>query len=587
MAATLGRGFAAAIALGSAYFIACAGVVTLTRFDGGVAFVWIANAILTAQLTTLRYRHWPLPMAICFITGAIATATLGLGPAMAIPLAIANVGESAFGAALLHRFVGRRAMLDSHRWLIVFVLATGIVAPLASAIVAGAFSAVVLKLPFLATSVHWYSGHALGTLAFMPIAMLIIRGRAKSLIQRMGRKKLLELGLLLAFVTVISLVTFTQDHLPLLFLPVLPIVLATFRGGPLSTAASIVILAVIGGALTLGGHGPVSLIEAPIGAQVQFLQLYIACTMLTVLPATAELERRSELFRSLRESEARYRMVTENSTDIILNADLTGRLRFVSASIRQIGGYKAEDLIGRSFSVLLHPDDMARAAASLRRTIEHPDGVTISEYRGLNSAAEVRWFETQSRAVVDEDGTVTGVVSAIRDVTYRKAHEERLARAALTDVLTGLINRRGFNEELAARLASGTGGCVALFDLDHFKRVNDTCGHPAGDEVLRRFAALARVSVRDQDLVARVGGEEFAIVLPEATIDQAKLVCDRLRCAVADERIRIDDHVIAVTVSGGVARYRAGQSVEDVLRAADVALYRAKDAGRDRLALAA
>lgn len=587
MATGLGRGIAAALALGSAYFLACAGVVTLTRFDGGVAFVWIASAILTARLTTLRYRKWPLPIAICLVAGTIATATLGLGPVMALPLAITNVGESALTAALLHRMVGRRAVLDSHRWLIMFVFAAGIVAPMASAIVGGAFSALLLDLPFLTTAFHWYSGHALGTLAFMPIAMLIIRGDAQRLIKRMDRKKLLEAGFLLALVTAVSFVTFAQDRLPLLFLPMLPIVLATFRGGAPLTAASIVILAVIGGTLTLQGHGPVGLMDAPVGGQIQFLQLYIACTMLTVLPANAELERRAELFRRLRESEARYRVVTENSTDIVVNADLTGRLRFVSASIKQIGGHQPEELVGRSFSVLLHPDDAARAAASFRRAIEDPGGVTINEYRGMTSSGDVRWFETQSRAVMDDDGTVTGVVSAIRDVTHRKAHEERLARAALTDALTGLVNRRGLDEELATRLAAGAGGCVALFDLDHFKRVNDTFGHPAGDEVLRRFAALARASVRDQDLVTRLGGEEFAIVLPDATIDQAKLVCDRLRCAVAEARIRIDTHVIAVTVSGGVAPYRAGQSVDDVLRAADIALYCAKDAGRDRLALAA
>jgi diguanylate cyclase (GGDEF)-like protein/PAS domain S-box-containing protein len=289
----------------------------------------------------------------------------------------------------------------------------------------------------------------------------------------------------------------------------------------------------------------------------------------------------------LRESEARYRVLTENSTDIVLNVDLQGRLQFVSASIRQINGRDAESLIGKPMSALLHNHDLARATASFRQTVAEPDTVTINEYRSRTRGGELRWFETHSRAVLDDEGNVTGVVTTARDITHRKAHEERLAQAALTDSLTGLVNRRGLDEELAKRLSTGGGGCVALFDLDHFKTVNDNYGHAAGDEVLRRFAALARSSVRDQDVVARLGGEEFAVVLPDATIDQARLVCDRLRRAVAAARTRVDGATISVTVSGGVAPYRDRQRVADVLRAADRALYRAKHDGRDRLALAA
>ncbi|ONF95439.1 sensor domain-containing diguanylate cyclase [Sphingomonas jeddahensis] len=575
------------VLLGGGYFILSAATIWLTRFDGGVAFLWIATALLTARLTTLPVRRWPIPIAACLVASVLTTSIWGFGPSLAGPLAIINVMEAAIGAWLLHRFARQQAVLDSHGWLIVFVAGTGIVAPLISAVLGGGLAAAIMSQPFLRSALQWYSGHALGTLAFMPIFMLVLRGDAARLITRMDRAKLIELLALVILVALVSFITFVQDHLPLLFLPMLPIVLATFRGGPLSTAASIVILALIGGALTLDGHGPIGLLNAPIGAKMQFLQLYIACTMLTILPANAELQQRADLFSRLRESEARYRVLTENTTDIVVNIDLEGRLRFVSASIRQLSGREPEALIGKPMSALLHDRDIARATASFHQTIAEPDTVTIVEFRGPQINGEARWFETHSRAVVDHEGNVTGVVSAIRDITLRKAHEERLTRAALTDPLTGLINRRGLDEELAKRLTAGGAGCVALFDLDHFKHVNDTYGHAAGDEVLRRFAALARSSVRDQDVVARLGGEEFAVVLPEATIDQARLVCDRVRRAVGEARVRIDDRTISVTVSGGVASYRNYQPAGDVLRAADRALYRAKNAGRDQLALAA
>lgn len=578
---------ASLILLGVTYFALCTFTIRLTRFDGGVAFIWVATALLTAQLTILPFRHWRGPLAICTVGSMVATAVWGFGPAMAVPLAVINIMEAAIGAALLRKLVPRRPVLDSQRWLVIFVLSTGVVAPLLSSWVGAALLAAGGEHPLVRTAINWYAGHALGTLNFMPIFTLVMRGEAARLIRQMDTAKAAELAMLMLLLAALCLVSFGQDRVPLLFLPLLPAVLATFRGGPLSAAASIVILVVIGGTLTLLGHGPIAQVDEPIGARMLFLQLYFACAMLTILPAAAELQQRANLFRQLRESESRYRVLTENSTDIVINLDRSGRFQFVSASIRQISGFTPEQLIGRRVGALLHSDDIARAGDAFRRTIAEPDRTHVNEFRGVMGSGELRWLESHSRAVLDDAGTVTGVVCAIRDVSIRKAREERLARAALTDPLTGLANRRGLDEEFRARLSSGSGGCVAVFDLDHFKRINDTHGHAAGDEVLRRFAALARATVRDQDLVARLGGEEFAVVLPDATLSQATLVCDRLRRAIATAGMRVDDQVISLTVSGGVAPYLGHQAPDEALRAADQALYRAKHAGRDQLALAA
>ena len=579
--------WAQALRLGCGYFILAAGTLALTRFDGGVAFLWIATALLTARLTVLPAREWGPPIAACFAASVATSAIWGFGGATVVPLATINMLESAIGATFLRRLVHREEVLNSHRWLIVFIAANGIAAPLLTAVLAGVTVSATLGEPFLGNALHWYNGHALGTLAFMPIFMLCMDGEAARMVQRMKGRKLLEMGALLALVAVVSAITFVQSTAPLLFLPMLPVVLATFRGGALSSAASIVILTLIGGFATLNGHGPVALSDAPLGARMQFLQLYIACTMLTILPATAELQQRARLFRRLSESEARYRILTENSTDIVVNIDRHGRLQFVSASIRQVNGRDPETLIGKPVSALLKADDLARAQTLFRQIMDDPEMIGVQEFRGKTREGEDRWYETHSRAVIDPAGTVTGIVCSVRDVTHRKAAEERLARAALTDPLTGLINRRGLDEELEKRLASGAGGCVALLDLDHFKQVNDTYGHAAGDEVLRRFATLARSSIRDQDIIARLGGEEFAIILPDATINQAHLVCDRVRRAIGDARVRVDDNVIGITVSGGVATYCGHQTASDVLRNADRALYRAKNTGRDRLATAA
>jgi diguanylate cyclase (GGDEF)-like protein len=159
---------------------------------------------------------------------------------------------------------------------------------------------------------------------------------------------------------------------------------------------------------------------------------------------------------------------------------------------------------------------------------------------------------------------------------------------AITDELTGLVNRRRFLDALRSEITKGQrlGGrlSVILADLDDFKLINDGFGHHAGDEVLLAFADQLRAHGRDVDIAARLGGEEFAILLPETGLEGASVVAERLRRSLSDRPIRIGDKaVVTVTASFGVAELEEGQSVDALLRAADTALYRAKELGKNRV----
>ncbi|WP_353227036.1 diguanylate cyclase [Novosphingobium sp.] len=170
---------------------------------------------------------------------------------------------------------------------------------------------------------------------------------------------------------------------------------------------------------------------------------------------------------------------------------------------------------------------------------------------------------------------------------------DELRRAALTDPLTGLPNRRAFFEALAAQAQSGERACVAMIDIDHFKQVNDRFGHATGDAVLREFADIAKACFRASDMVGRIGGEEFAVILRGVSVEQACLVCQRLVDRVAGADIATAMGPVRVTISSGVASIDGqGDSAdashgEAALAAADRALYAAKGSGRSRLASAA
>jgi len=589
MATTRAETVSIAFAAGATYLL-LAVLGLATRFDEGVACLWPAGAWIIALLTVLPRRKWPAIIAGCVPASMIATSLFGFGVAAAIPMAVANIGEALLVAMLLDRFRARDDALNSLSRLGWFVLAAGVVGPAVSGVLAGTVAWFV-GLQFGVQWLQWYAGHALSALALTPVMVLLVSGAASRWLTQATRRQRTECALLLLLTLVLTICVFGQDRLPLLFLPILPVVLTTFRVGRVGAAAAVTVVALVGGYATLSGHGPAMLVRGSDIHPIQFFQFFLASTVLTAFPVAADLTRRRMLFRELRESEARYRLLTDHSTDIVLNIDQVGRILYISPSADQLLGYSPERLIGSRALRLVDRQDRQAVIQAYREALGEPDGTQIVEYRTRTAAGALPWFEAHTRAVVGDHQTITGVVAVARDVTRRKKLEEELSRAASTDPLTGLANRRAFDDALAARLDVATtgavAGCVAIFDLDHFKRVNDRFGHAVGDRALQSFARIARGIVRENDLVARLGGEEFGVLLPGATLEQAHYICERLRATLAASKLRDGEMVVDLTVSAGITPIDPAIGAEATLLAADMALYRAKSDGRDRLRLTA
>lgn len=185
------------------------------------------------------------------------------------------------------------------------------------------------------------------------------------------------------------------------------------------------------------------------------------------------------------------------------------------------------------------------------------------------------------------DGEPAGFILLQEDITERKDYQATLERLATTDHLTGLLNRRAFLEttekEIRRAYRYGQSLSLLMLDIDHFKHINDTHGHPAGDEVLRRVAATCRKTLRDEDLTGRLGGEEFAVTLVSAPLRSARVVAERLRQAVSELVIELDGKSITATVSIGVAECNGADGLSSLASAADKCLYAAKQAGRNRI----
>ena len=259
----------------------------------------------------------------------------------------------------------------------------------------------------------------------------------------------------------------------------------------------------------------------------------------------------------------------------------------------------------------IRQDAQAEAARQVDRSIQGQEVETLiaaiatvaSQERNLLRQREVALVRAQTVSELAQLALVViglvflGVVGWA-GVTASRARmrtlevEGLLRRAATTDELTGLLNRRAFlaalDTEITRSRRSGSPLALALIDLDHFKSVNDRFGHAGGDEVLRRFADTAREAMRTTDVIGRLGGEEFAVLMPDTDQVQSGIAGERLRDAVARRRVVLSTGGLApVTISVGVAHYRAGEERDRLIIRADEALYEAKDSGRNRTRLAA
>lgn len=577
--------------LGFGYFCLDATTLYLTRFDSTVATLWLATALLIPQLAAIHPSRWAAPIGVCAIASLAASSLFGAGIPAAPLFTLVLMGEASLGAALLRRYLLDGRYFDSIWRVGRYALLVGVLMPFASAFGGAAAAEAVFGSPFWHNWLIWFCIHSLGSLTFVPVVMMLNqRDRYRSAIRPKARHVIFDLGLLLLTVA-IGAAVFVQDRYPMLFMPIMPMMLLTVRKGQIGTALGVLAMAAIGTFCTAAGVGPMSLIRGSATEQALFLQFYLAFSMILLLPLAADLERRRQSKLILIESEAMYRMMTDRSGDVLFNIAIDGRVRYVSPSIVTVGGYSPEAIVGKPALEMMHEDDRVLAAVVHSRALARPNETFVFEYRAVTVTGEHVWFETHTRATVDDSGTVIGVISAARDISKRKLNEIDLIDAANSDPLTTLSNRRVFDDKLRRALYGPRPrvdpACLAIIDIDFFKRVNDTYGHSAGDEVLKTVAAAFKPALRSDDTVARIGGEEFGLILRGLRSKDAGALCERLREMIAALRITVGEQTLKVTVSIGLADLENFESEGTALFAADQALYRAKAEGRNCLRLAA
>ncbi len=309
-----------------------------------------------------------------------------------------------------------------------------------------------------------------------------------------------------------------------------------------------------------------------------------------LVSAKVHLERRVEdRTRALSANEARlriYKAAVDHSVAAIMITDTDGVILYVNPALARSTLYDQEALVGQHVSLFRSGQMPDSFYAGVWDQL-HQGHVWRGELLSRRRDGTLFWEEVSASPVTDETGSVTRFVWIKDDISVRKQMEDDLRSLATTDPLTGALNRRSFfaDARLAWNRGSRPGAALSaiMLDIDHFKQINDRHGHHAGDEAIRAAVQACGAVLREPDLFGRLGGEEFACVLPETSCEEAQGVAERLRQAVAGAAVTLPDGTaLTVSISLGVATMGPDvTSIEALLRQADAALYQAKQAGRN------
>ena len=571
--------------------------------SGGVTVIWLNNGFVLGMVLCSPRRQWPALLALSCVLDAvlnlILTKVMGPTPLFswlsvgaAIYLGMCNTIEVLLAAVLLRKSISPDPDLTRPPQLIRLLIYGVVLAPAVASLLATAMAGGSFGVPNVHSVKYWFTADALGISTMTPLYLSYYRSHI------LANRSRLEIWTLLAFLALTIAIIFGQSRYPLLFLIFPILLLIGMRLRLAGSALGLLVVSIVGGYLTVSGFGPATLVHTSLTGRIVFFQIFIAIAMLVLYIMEITTTQNYRLQRSLQDSETRFRLIAEVSSDIIMLSDLNNIRQYVSPAVTEVLGWLPSELLSASYRQVVHPDDAETVEHTLEDCLDGRPANGIV-YRMQKRDGSYLWVEANLRLYRDSDtGNPAGFVSVVRDFSRRKAAEDQLHDAyrlaenqASVDALTGIANRRVFDETLAVEwrrsIRAHSPLSLLLFDVDHFKQFNDIYGHLEGDDCLRRIAAAVKtVMLRTSDLFARYGGEEFVVVLPHTDLEGAVQIAEQIRQAV--EACGIPHRASArgsVTISIGCAVRTVGpnQTCSTLIAAADSALYVAKSGGRNRV----
>lgn len=551
-----------------------------TQTESSVAAIWPANGLLLAALLLSdSFRVKLHTLAACFGINMIVNLAVGHPLDVSLSFACINAAEAVIALYLLDRLLVDDLDFCELRTVVKFIGAC-LAATTAPAAVGAALVTTLAGADYFTAFSTWYMADVLGLLVITPAFALAFRPGNSGPYVMASR-----VVLLFSALAVVCGLVFGQTSVPLMFLVTPVCVAIAFQLGPRYAAFATLLLSAVSIYATYKGYGPAAINHAgDETSRAWLVQLFCLVNLFTTLFVAAAVAERDAMRKRVEHLSAANQN-SRRTLDAALDAMNQGlcifdkELRIIARNDRFLQMYA---LSGHDVTIGLPFESLVKLCAA------SPSSMPVAE-GGLPVLAncDVDQLLSDNRTIrISQRRTQNGVICTYTDITVDRQAENALRHISMHDSLTGLPNRRFFADELSRLCAASHAGdkfCVMLIDVDHFKHVNDTLGHAAGDELLKIVGARLTSCVREFDTVARIGGDEFAIILRdggEALV--AHGVARRILEAVK-RPVTIDGNVELISLSIGVARKEPDINPDVLMKRADVALYSVKQNGRNNM----
>ncbi|GAA4866870.1 hypothetical protein GCM10023332_18900 [Luteimonas vadosa] len=549
-------------------------VLALTRIDGYVPALWPVNGLLVGVMLFRPARQWPWILLAAFLGNVLGRWAAGDSAVLVTAPSLANIVEILVVAGLTRQRVPNPADLSRLRELAGTAALATLLGSLLSALIVSTSVWFMHRDSFQMTWLTWFGAHVLG-MAVFGTSMVIANIQRRRLFDDSVRRSALAAETLLLVGTCV--LVFGQDRYPVLFLVFLPLLSIAYRHQFRGVLLGIVAIAVAGTTALMLETGPFQLVNQPsLEERILLLQTFLGAGCLITIPVALAVTERTRGARALR-------AVTDNMPALIAHIDPRERYTFANAHYDRLLGKEPGQVVGHTVREVrgdaAYQSVAPRLSAALsgeEQDFEHEDDTPSGPHH------------LQTRLIPDRDakGKTHGVYALTFDISLLKQAQAELEHVARVDSLTGLGNRRLFDERLEQtilrvrrrRLPS----MLLLLDLDRFKAINDQHGHATGDAVLKQFAVRLRDCVYEVDTVARLGGDEFAILLDDPGTGATGDVVARKVIAGMHRPMEFDGTRIEVATSIGIGFCASGRiTAQALMDLADRALYAAKAAGRN------
>jgi diguanylate cyclase (GGDEF)-like protein/PAS domain S-box-containing protein len=292
-----------------------------------------------------------------------------------------------------------------------------------------------------------------------------------------------------------------------------------------------------------------------------------------------------------------FKRLVDNTNDIIMVMDATPPkhggpyIVYVNPAFETLMGYRSDEVVGQNPKLLQGKDTDDKTRHAIRRAVSKGERIR-TEILNYTKDGQPLWLDINVVPIHDDRGELVYFAAIERDLTEHKLLQSRLEVLASTDSLTRLPNRQAImnkaKKDFAVAHRDKRPLSIVMIDIDHFKSINDHHGHAAGDHVLREVSAICQGVLRGSDVIGRIGGEEFVVLLPDAPQSSAEQIAERMRAQVAGTKIYFHDLEFTITASFGVATINVDdETLQNMLARADEAMYQAKHGGRNQVKTAA